>query len=466
MRYKDLTMLENDSFYPIAEELLEEPEITFIFAGVKEYFDEILEKREQLNISDDDLIELFKILINKSNDFFQEFLFDHETFEKLDIKEQYDLIYKFLKKDLPKWVYEETGYEDNNYSDDFNTPREPYDVSKIDIINNTYQASYLYTRFKYAELILSPDYQRNFVWTAKQKSRLIESILINIPLPIFYIDARNEDKWIVIDGLQRLTSIFKFMDNEFKLTNLEYLKNLNGKKFKDLDRKFQRRIDECQLLCNRIRPNTPPEIAFNIFQRINTLGSKLEIQEIRNAMYLGKSTDLLTLLSEKEEFQLIIDKNKGLSKRKDDQAIILRYLAFKISRYKKYQSNNMNNFLSNAMNEINSMNELEIKSLENDFVDCMKKGYEIFGKNAFRKSPKGDKQSPISKSLFETIGYCLDKYTLEELKERKIQIVNHVKVLYEDEEFILKTSIATNNPPNVHYRFEKFEELFKNILGK
>lgn len=466
MKYKDLTMLENDSFYPIAENLLEEPEITFIFVGVKQYFDEILEKREQLNITDDDLIELFKILINKSNDFYHEFLFDQERFEILDIKDQYNLIYSFLKKDLPKWIYEETEYEDNRYSDDFNTPREPYDVSKIDIINSTYQASYLYKRFEYKELMLSPDYQRNFVWTAKQKSRLIESILINIPLPIFYIDARNEDKWIVIDGLQRLTTIFTFIDNEFKLTNLEYLKNLNGKKFDKLDRKFQRRIEECQLLCNKIRPNTPPEIAFNIFQRINTLGSKLEVQEIRNAMYLGKSTDLLILLSQKDEFQVVIDKNKGLSKRKDDQAIILRYLAFKLFNYKEYQNNNMNNFLSNAMNTINSMNEIEIKSLENNFTECMNKAHELFGKNAFRKPSKGGKLSPISKTLFETIGYCLDKYSLDEIKEKRIQIVNHINVLFEDEEFILKSSIATNNPPNVHYRFETFQNIFQKIIGR
>jgi hypothetical protein len=318
------------------------------------------------------------------------------------------------------------------------------------------------------ELELSPDYQRNFVWKPKQKSKLIESILIRIPLPTFYIDTRNEDQWVVIDGLQRLTTIFTYMDNQFKLTNLEYMPELNGKYWKSLDRKYQRKIEKYSLLCNLIRPGTPSKIASNIFQRINTLGTKLEIQEIRNAMFIGKSTKLLTKLSKSNEFIEIITekKKKTYSRRKEDHAIILRYLSFKLINYMDYKTNDMPTFLENTMEKINHMDDLEINKLEDTFLECMRKGKILFEKEHFAKpSKRKDRTNPISKTIFESICFILDKYTYEEIEKYKFELRNKINELYVNEEFILKTSIATNNVSNVHYRFNKFKEIFKEIIG-
>ena len=400
-------------------------------------------------------------------DFYEKYLINNETFNNLTEIEKQELIFNFLNNNLPEWIFEETDYE-SNPNEDENINNTPYDVSKIDIINNTYTADYLYRKYKFEEILLSPEYQRNFVWTSKQKSRLIESMLIQIPLPIFYIDARDEDKWIVIDGLQRLSSIFYYLLDDFKLSNLEYLKELNGKKFSKLERKYQRRIEECQLQCNIIRPNTPPNIAFNIFQRINTLGTKLEVQEIRNAMYLGASTTLLNELSKSEEFINIVTVNKvdGLSKRMEDHAIILRYLSFKITNYLRYDNNDMNEFLSNAMNKINKLHDLEISQLKIDFKNSMQKAYIIFGNSAFRKPSKNKtKPNPISKTLFETISNTLEKYSVDEIQIHSKDLKDKINLLFTDKEFTFKTSIATNNPPNVKYRFEKIDEVFKNIIG-
>lgn len=466
MDFKDYSMIESHSYYTLAEQILEEPEIKFIFAGVVKYIDELLKENNNYNLNQDEILEFYEIFLNNSNDFYQEYLFDLTEFNELNELEKVNIIYCFLKKELPSWIIGLIDYSNDSEEDDDKSNKniEPYDISKIDIVTSFYQASYLYDRYNLGELVLSPDYQRNFVWNAKQKSRLIESMLIQIPLPIFYLDARDEDRWIVIDGLQRLTTIFKFINNEFKLSNLEYIKNLNGINFKNLDRKFQRRILECQLQCNKIRPNTPPNIAFNIFQRINTLGTTLEVQELRNAMYLGKSTILLKKLAESEEFKLIVDKNKSMKIRKDDQATILRYLAFKITDYSKYIKNNdMNEFLSNTMQLINNMNDLEIKLIENTFIHSMGKAYMLFNNKAFRK-PNNFDQKP-NKALFETISYTLDLYDYEILEKFKLEINNALNDLFRDKEFILKTSVATNNPPNVHYRFNKIKEIFSNIIG-
>jgi len=467
MNDKDLAMLESDNYYYIAEKLIDSPEIDFIFAGVKTYIDELLNDKHELNINDTDIEEFYDIFLNKSNEFYQEHLLNLEEFEILDIRESANIIFKFLNNDLPNWIYELTEYENDKYENESNN-NEPYDVTKIDIVNNTFQAEYLLKKYNLKELFLSPDYQRKFVWTPKQKSRLIESILIKIPLPIFYIDARDDDKWVVIDGLQRLTTIFTYLDDGFRLSNMEYLKDLTGKSFSKLERKYQRRIEDLQLLCNFIRPNTPADIAFNIFQRINTLGTKLEVQEIRNSMYRGRATDLLEELSVSNEFINIVTEKriKIFSKRMEDQATILRYLAFKITHYTNYERNNMNDFLSSAMESMNKMNEVQLVSLKNTFIDCMRKADLLFENNPFIKPSKNKNiTSFISKSLFESISFSLDKYTYKDIEENHDELLIEIYKIYKDDEFIMKTSIATNNPPNVRYRFEIFENIFKKIIG-
>jgi len=460
-------MQNNIQYKELAYDILEDNVVDFIFDGVNKYI------TNSLYMEDSELEENFKELLSQANDFFQSFLIMNNRFIAFSDEEKSNIIFQYFNKELPQWIYEETDYNDQfaiDLQDSSKSDNAPYDVTKIDITNQPFEVQSLYRKFKRdpKELELSPDYQRNFVWTSKQKSRLIESILIKIPLPIFYLDARDEDKWIVVDGLQRLTSIFLFMDNEFKLTNLEFLTELNGKKFNKLDRKYQRRIEDFQLLCNLVRPNTPADIAFNIFTRINTLGTKLEVQEIRNAMFRGKSTELLVKLSNSDEFLALIAerKRKGYSKRSNDHAIILRYLAFKITPYLEYQKNNMNVFLENTMEKINSMSEEEIVSLEQVFLTCMVKAKIIFPENAFTKPSKNqDRPNPISKTLFESIGYTLDKYDTDIIRQNRNKLKVKLEELYQAKEFILHTSVATNNPPKVRYRFETIENLFRDVIG-
>jgi hypothetical protein len=464
--------INNDLYYTLAESIVEEKEIEFIYGGAKKYFDEILENKDKYNLFENDEINIFETYLRKSSDFYYDYLYDLDRFNNLNLSKKTEIIYLFLKDDLPNWIIEETEYssEDNSSNEDDVRDINSDDISKIDIINQPFEVESLYRMYarEPKELELSPDYQRNFVWKPKQKSKLIESILIRIPLPTFYIDTRNEDQWVVIDGLQRLTTIFTYMDNKFKLTNLEYMPELNGKYWKSLDRKYQRKIEKYSLLCNLIRPGTPSKIASNIFQRINTLGTKLEIQEIRNAMFIGKSTKLLIKLSKSNEFIEIITekKKKTYSNRKEDHAIILRYLSFKLTNYMDYKTNDMPTFLENTMEKINHMDDLEINKLEDTFLECMRKGKILFEKEHFAKpSKRKDRSNPISKTIFESICFILDKYPYEEIEKYKFELRNKINELYVNEEFILKTSIATNNVSNVHYRFNKFKEIFKEIIG-
>lgn len=354
--------------------------------------------------------------------------------------------------------------------EDFEDISTPYDVSKIDILFEPEYVDRLVKKFDLKELNLNPDFQRNEVWKDKQKSRLIESILIKIPIPSFYIDARDESNWIVIDGLQRLSTIIRYIKDEYPLKDLEFLQELHGKKFSQLDRIFQRRIEDFKLTLYLIRPNTPEEIALNIFTRINTLGEPLSPQEIRHAIYNGKSTKLLKELSESEEFVSTVNPTPAMKKRMNDRELILRLLAFKISSYTEYKSsNNLAIFLANAMKRMNSMSDEEINALENFFKDSMKKASLVFGKFAFRKiyQEESDYRRPVNKSLLETFGYFLPEFSDETLESAKEKIINSLREnMTNNYQFENSISRATNNIESVHYRFDTVKKILDSSIGE
>ncbi len=357
--------------------------------------------------------------------------------------------------------------EDDIEKEEYEDVTTPYDVNLIDILNEPEYVDRLVKKFDNKELILNPDFQRNEVWKIKQKSRLIESILIKIPIPSFYIDARDESKWIVIDGLQRLSTIIKYIKDDFPLKDLEFLKELEGKKFSELERNFQRRIEDFKLTLYLIRPNTPEEIALNIFVRINTLGEPLSPQELRHAIYNGQSTKLLQKLANSKAFQEAVKPTASMKRRMSDRELILRLLAFKIFTYETYQkSNNLSIFLANTMKSINDMDESEQESLANFFQRSMHKAKGIFGEYTFRKIYEYDnKKRPINKSLFETFGYFLDQYDMDQLKICKNKIIDKLKYeLTHDLEFEKSISRATNNIDNVQYRFNKVKKILEDSI--
>jgi hypothetical protein len=348
---------------------------------------------------------------------------------------------------------------------------EPFDPSLIRVDTKPMTIDLLRLRIEYNELDLAPDFQRKAdIWKDEAQSRLIESMLIRIPLPAFYMDATNEEKWLVVDGLQRLTTLKKFMvDKTLKLHGLEFLKQFDGKGFDELPRNYQRRIAETQVTVYLIEKGTPDEVKFNIFKRINTGGLPLSSQEIRHALNQGEATRMLIRLADSEEFKQAVD-NGIKDERMADRECVLRYMAFTLTPYTKYDKDS-DGFLNRAMKTINKISNHEREELEQRFIRAMKIAKILFGNDAFRKRYReGAPRLPINKPLFECWSVNFNQLsdeqvgrltlTREILRQRFIDLMNSPDGKFKD-----AISLSTGDPKKVRLRFEVIEQLIKDVLS-
>lgn len=347
----------------------------------------------------------------------------------------------------------------------------PFDPSKIRVETKNTQMDALLKRMRNDELDLQPGFQRRSdVWTAKAKSRLIESMFIRIPLPAFYMDATDDNKWLVVDGLQRLTTVKEFViEQSLTLQGMEFLHDYNGKKYADLPRNLQRRIEETDIVVYQIQPGTPDRVKFDIFSRINTGGAPLSAQEIRHALNQGKVTNSLKTMAESEWFLKATD--HGISpKRMVDRECVLRYYAFVLNEPEEYKEDSFDQFLNDVMKKCNGMHDNEISKLERDFVHVMELSYELFDRMAFRKMTTTQLgRYPINKALFESWSVNLFKLSHDQqnyLIERKSQLIDMFKkVIENDPRFVDSISQATGSMYRVRYRFSCIRNLIQGVLS-
>ena len=270
--------------------------------------------------------------------------------------------------------------------------------------------------------ILIPKYQRlPNLWSETKKSRFIESLMLDLPIPLFYFDERDDKKWYVVDGLQRMSTLEHFMigkgeigknKNRLILQNLEFLSEYNDKTWDDLPKDIKRRINSNQVTITLIGKGTPDEVKYTIFSRINQGDVPLKAQEIRTALFQGYRVDFLeSLISEDTNegklFKKVTD-GSIKSKRQQDLDFISRFIAFYLIDYKKYEPD-MDRFITLGTKEIK--NELQIlNKIRTDFNNSLNLCYSVFGKNAFRKiKDSNEGRSFINKPLFEVISVAFAK---------------------------------------------------------
>jgi hypothetical protein len=306
------------------------------------------------------------------------------------------------------------------------------------------------------------------LWNPVQKSRFIESLMIKLPIPMLYLDG-TQKPWRVIDGLQRLNTIVGFINNEFRLKSLEYLdKECDGLSFSD--NKFpgylRDRILNAELTAYVINPGTPEDVKYNIFQRINTGGLRLNGQEIRNAIFKGKPVEFTKTLAGEDIF-IKATNGRVTPRRMMDREYANRFIAFQVFNYEDY-SGKMDLFLSEALYDLYQRSENDLNEIKNLFKVSMHRAYEIFGGYAFYR-PKLNNQwgRQPNKAVYDTLSW-----NLIELDENNIsRIINHrnrfnqeySRFMNEDEAMYKAVNDTTGSKTAVFNRFQLLNQFLKSF---
>lgn len=304
---------------------------------------------------------------------------------------------------------------------------EPFDPASISLSSKVVALDTVLRRIKNSTIQLAPSFQRSYVWNSERKSLLIESMMLRIPLPMFYVSEDKDGTWEVVDGLQRLTTIRDFVLGDdgdgkgFKLKGLEFWGDLfDGKNFHQIENKMKmprivNNIMEAELSFTIINPDTPEKVKRNIFKRINTGGMPLSQQEIRHALYQGRSTALLSLLVNSQVYSDFMADTVNDS-RMAARELILRYLSFHLRGWTQFKGD-MDSFLSDTMRHINgdisidlNINYSQARAI-GDFEKALTRCHDIFGEHTFRRSREGKRKSPVNKSLYDVWMYLFSRVT-------------------------------------------------------
>ncbi|MFD2179516.1 DUF262 domain-containing protein [Veronia pacifica] len=319
---------------------------------------------------------------------------------------------------------------------------------------------------------LNPDYQRNYRWSNEFSSRLIESLILNIPIPFIYIsqdidvDDDTEDdisRYSVIDGQQRLTAIYSFFNNSYPLEKLDVLSQLNGCFYKDLPPFLIRRLEERSIRCLRIDSTADNQVKYDIFERLNSGSVKLEPQELRNATCRGPFRDLIKKLSKNKNFINLINfkEDSARSVKMEDQELVLRYFALTYNDgYKNYKGD-FKKFLTQRMISLNELSTVDFSNMEKNFLDTMKflieSGVEYPFSKYKHENDKGSftRISKFNAAVFDAICFLAINFMES---GRKIDI-NTIESLFSDTSFYDACDVSTSHVKKVNIRINKVLEL-------
>lgn len=368
---------------------------------------------------------------------------------------------------------------------EFESHEFPFNADKISISSVPVPISRLLERLK-EKTISAPQIQRSEnLWTVPQQSRLIESLMLRIPLPLFYVAADSDENWKIVDGLQRVSALRNFLlDKTLKLSGLEFLGDLDKHSYDELPAKYKNRIIDTTLQFAVISSTTPAEVQRNVFKRLNTGGLPLSQQEIRHALYYDdKVAALLQELADSPEFKNATGGSINDS-RMAAKELALRFIAFLIRDIRVYPRNDdMDSFLSDTMLLLSAMPELSQEKLnklfhprtidssctyksheiiKDKFIIAMQRAYELFGSYAFRKSLPPDRRTPVNKALFETVAITLcqiDQVNFERLIQAKESLFCTLQTALTGE---LEHAISRDSHKfaSIKKRFDFFRETF------
>ncbi len=310
--------------------------------------------------------------------------------------------------------------------------------------------------------VMDPDFQREFLWEEDKQSKLIESVIMRIPLPVFYMAEDDQGSMVVVDGLQRLSTFHSFISDDLKL-KLPEREELNGLRFSDLPPKIQNRIEDCNLIFYMIDSRVPEGARMEIFERVNG-GVPLTRQQMRNALFMGEGTRFL-----RDEAATSIFKQatgSSLSQKKmRDREFVNRFCAFRILGPHRYRGD-MDEFLADCLRQMNTMTEEQLSRLSAEFRRGLSNNWRLFGRFAFRRHRPGQERRPVlNASFWDVMATGLSLYEERGVESSAELLREAVYRLLEDEDFDTAIRYGPNDARKVRTRFAMTQDALGGVLG-
>ncbi len=316
-------------------------------------------------------------------------------------------------------------------------------------------------RIDQGNYIMDPDFQRDFIWPEDKQSKLIESVIMRIPLPVFYMAEDGDGRMVVVDGLQRLSTFQRFVKDDLRL-RLRDRAGLNGKRFSDLSSKLQNRVEDCNLIFYTIDSKVGERARLDIFERVNS-GEPLSRQQMRNCLFVGQAT---RFMKEEARTKVFLDATGGSLNEKTmrDREFVNRFCAFKILDIDEYHGD-MDEFLAHCLKKMNRSNESELSRLSDEFHRGLANNLMLFDQHAFRKhGPERGRRSVLNASLWDVMSTGLSRYAEEQVETNAGILRLAFYELLKDEEFNNAITYGTNDTRRVRRRFEMTTQRFEEIL--
>ena len=318
-------------------------------------------------------------------------------------------------------------------------------------------------RIDRGDFIMDPDFQRDFIWDERKQSKLIESMLMRIPLPVFYIAENYEGKLVVVDGLQRLSTFQNFVAGGLRL-RLQGRPELNGKRFTDLDRMLQNRVEDCNLTLYVIDSKAPERARLDIFDRVNS-GAPLTTQQMRNSLYMGPATRFLKQEAEQELFKKATGESLNWRQMRDRE-FINRFCGFQLFALDEYRGD-MDFFLSQTLKHMNELDPEGLLILSSQLSTGLANNYKLFGRYAYRKHT-AERQGPrgiINASLWDVMTTGLSRYDESQVNSNEARLLTRFYQLLNDPEFNDAITLGTNQANRVKCRFQMANQMFREVFG-
>lgn len=336
-----------------------------------------------------------------------------------------------------------------------------YPIDTLLIRNENRTIHDVLRRIEQGSFVMDPDFQRDFVWNDDKQSKLIESVLMRIPLPVFYLAEDTEGKMIVVDGLQRLSTFERFVSNKLKL-KLSHQRDLHRKLFKALPPKLQNRIEDCNLILYVIDAKVPERARLDIFERVNS-GVPLTRQQMRNSLYMGPATRFLKEEASTKSFEDATGKSLNVLTMRDRE-FVNRFCAFHLLSVDEYRGD-MDDFLARGLKQMNEPGVVNLKAVSEDFRRSLANAFHTFGRQAFRKHDAGkEHRGVINASLWDVMATGLAGWAEDLVVTKAHRLRSAFYELLQDEEFVRAITYSVNDVKKVQYRFKAAQKMFQEVF--